>query len=1128
MDKNITLVLSIIPKSFAGKTKRGGRKNKKKECAEKSASTLKYFFNNINGLMCKRESLNQSLGIAAPDIVGLCETKLGSKSRPKLQGYESVYHNLKRGKEGLLVAAKEGTFKHIDKVTIDTDDDPKNILAVQIRYPNFSLRVIVAHAPQETDKPNIREQFFQSIKVEVERGQLNGDIIVVMGDMNGRLSSDESANSYSPNGEFLKDLIDEHKLLVANFHPNSTGKWTRIQQKKERVEQSIIDYILVEEKTFSDIINVAVDECKAYTPYWVTRRKGERKVVFSDHCVLMMTVSAETGPIVESDSNHRKFWRITESGLEKYKDLTKTRNLFFSEEEKSTSNMYRLWGNYLEGILDKCFKKKTFTKRQAMKLGDCRGRLVRAVLNEEASKGKIQRETVVFYRKRLFEWEMNKLEESRVANLKDTLSHFSEDEKTPPNAYWKILKSVRGREKTNITSVMKEDGVEIFSEESIRHEILGEFKNRLRNREPAEGWENYVKVSNELVELLMSADVENCCDFTIEELILAIKKLKKRKAPGPDDVLAEFLIEAGEGILLPLLDIFNCVKKSKQPPKQWNSVIITIIYKNKGSRKSLINYRGIFLASIVAKVFERLLKNRMKTQMENVDLCQAGARTNRGPPDNTFIVNAAIDHSIYVGKSLYITAYDFEQAFDSLWLQDCILSLRKLGVPDYILQLIYNLNREALITVNTPYGPTSSALIEDIVQQGRVLAPDLCSAATGEYCGTNKGVAVGTCIISTLAFVDDLLDLSESASDAEEANLHATVFSQLKKMLFNSQGKCKGMIVNKKSSDAQPTMFARDKIIEILSEIDYLGDIFQQNGKNSELVKDRLKRGLQVILKIEAIMAETQFGKHTIEVSLLLYRALFLSSILFNSQAWRNLTKPDFSKLQTLQLRLLKKLVNAPSSISSSFIYLELGVLPIKYEIQKRQLTFLHHIVNLNDDDPVRMIYENMKRLPYEPNWLNDILKSCTEYSINIDEQELRSISKETFKSRVRSAIHDYAFCELKKDCLSQSKTKNLVYNTFEKQPYLTHLYPSQAKIILQCRAQCLKIKAHRPFLFSNKICRWCNLEEETVDHIVNCGRDKSIDTVNIDDINDLDPSLESLLVSIATRISHFIDLVDY
>ena len=141
---------------------------------------------------------------------------------------------------------------------------------------------------------------------------------------------------------------------------------------------------------------------------------------------------------------------------------------------------------------------------------------------------------------------------------------------------------------------MKEDGMEIFSEDLIKNEILEEFKNRLRNRDPGEGWENYVEATNELVELLMSTEVANGPDFTLQELISAIKRLKKGKAPGPDDVLGEFLIEAGDGVLLPLLDIFNKVKNSKVPPEQWNSVIIAIIYKNKGSRKCLVNYRGIF------------------------------------------------------------------------------------------------------------------------------------------------------------------------------------------------------------------------------------------------------------------------------------------------------------------------------------------------------------------------------------------------------------------------------------------------------------------------------------------------------------------------------------------------------
>ena len=141
---------------------------------------------------------------------------------------------------------------------MDTED--KNVLAVQVRYPKFSLRVIVAHAPQETDKPDVRERFFQSLKVEIERGELNGDSIVVMGDMNGRLQSDEPLNSVSPNGESLKELIEDHKLHVANFHPNSVGKWTRIQPTKKGLEQSVIDYILLDEGMYGQVADVVIDE----------------------------------------------------------------------------------------------------------------------------------------------------------------------------------------------------------------------------------------------------------------------------------------------------------------------------------------------------------------------------------------------------------------------------------------------------------------------------------------------------------------------------------------------------------------------------------------------------------------------------------------------------------------------------------------------------------------------------------------------------------------------------------------------------------------------------------------------------------------------------------------------------
>ena len=196
---------------------------------------------------------------------------------------------------------------------------------------------------------------------------------------------------------------------------------------------------------------------------------------------------------------------------------------------------------------------------------------------------------------------------------------------------------------------------------------------------------------------------------------------------------------------------------------------------------------------IVSKIFETLLKKRMSPNLREVSPFQAGSRANRGPPDNTFLLRGCIDHQKYIGRSLYITAYDFEQAFDSLWLQDCILSLKSLNVPDYILQLVLNLNQTATVVVKTPHGRTNPITVHDIVKQGGVLGSPLCSASTAEYCGYNKGISIGTSHVSSLAFVDDMIDVSFNCNDSNKAHDNALTFGRKKKINYSTK-KCKSLL----------------------------------------------------------------------------------------------------------------------------------------------------------------------------------------------------------------------------------------------------------------------------------------------------------------------------------------------
>ena len=99
---------------------------------------------------------------------------------------------------------------------------------------------------------------------------------------------------------------------------------------------------------------------------------------------------------------------------------------------------------------------------------------------------------------------------------------------------------------------------------------------------------------------------------------------------------------------------------------------------------------------------------------------QTGGMRAKGVTNNLFILRGIIDHSKYLGKELWISFYDVEKCFDSLWLEDCINSLWNCGVQNDILYLIYLLNRNADIIVKTPFGDTEAFTIPNLVKQGTV------------------------------------------------------------------------------------------------------------------------------------------------------------------------------------------------------------------------------------------------------------------------------------------------------------------------------------------------------------------------------------------------------------------------
>ena len=113
-----------------------------------------------------------------------------------------------------------------------------------------------------------------------------------------------------------------------------------------------------------------------------------------------------------------------------------------------------------------------------------------------------------------------------------------------------------------------------------------------------------------------------------------------------------------------------------------------------------------------------------------------------------------------------IQVYDLQQAFDALWLEDCLNNLYD-SLPEHSrddkLALVYQTNVNNRVAVNTAAGQTERISIPRIVQQGGGWGPMECSNSVdkiGKMCkerGIHQYVYKKMVRVLPLACVDDLL-----------------------------------------------------------------------------------------------------------------------------------------------------------------------------------------------------------------------------------------------------------------------------------------------------------------------------------------------------------------------------------
>ena len=368
--------------------------------------------------------------------------------------------------------------------------------------------------------------------------------------------------------------------------------------------------------------------------------------------------------------------------------------------------------------------------------------------------------------------------------------------------------------------------------------------------------------------------------------------------------------------------------------------------------------------------------------------------------------------------------------------------------------------------MKTAVGLTRRVNIPRVVQQGGTWGSMLCSNSIdtiGRKCrdrGEHFYLYKETARILPLAMVDDLIGISRCGFESLALNTFITSQIEFKKLRFhtpdsNGKTKCHKLHIGSKHKDCLD-LKVHGTLMEEVKQDTYLGDILSSDGKNTANIKNRVSKGLGIVNQILTLLEAANFGHHYFEIAILMRESMLVNAILTNSEIWYNLLKAEVKELEEVDKLFLRKILNVPESTPGESYFLELGIIPFNVIIKARRINYLYYLLSRDETEMMSIFFFTQWANQTKGDWSEQLKEDMKDFEIPINFDEIKSKSKEAFKSMVRIKAKEYALKILTEKQAIHSKMESLHYSELKMQNYFkyTDIKNSEKRIIFKWRTQ--------------------------------------------------------------------------
>ena len=207
-----------------------------------------------------------------------------------------------------------------------------------------------------------------------------------------------------------------------------------------------------------------------------------------------------------------------------------------------------------------------------------------------------------------------------------------------------------------------------------------------------------------------------------------IMTLDLSKTFGPDFIPVVVLKNCEPELSYILAELFHKCLKESCFPDCWKVSLVVPVFKNVGERSTTKNYLPVSPLSVVSKVFEILVNNRIVDHLEKYGFFsdfQYGFGCSRSNADILTVVSDRIAMPFNRSGATRAVALDISKAFDRVWHAGLLHKFKFYGISGQIFGLIssFVINRRLRVVLD---GKSSQEYpVNAGVPQGSILGPTL-------------------------------------------------------------------------------------------------------------------------------------------------------------------------------------------------------------------------------------------------------------------------------------------------------------------------------------------------------------------------------------------------------------------